>query len=316
MIRTRNGIPPALSGHQLTMRGVFEMLSSETKSIRELLHTQGITTIPGAADALTARLVERAGFPTVYLTGAGYANAAFGLPDVGLISLREVADQVERMANAVNIPLVVDADTGYGNALNVRRTISLLERSGANAIQLEDQVNPKRCGHFAGKEVVEAGEMLQRIAAAVDSRSSNELVLIARTDSIATHGFEEAIRRANLYLEAGADCIFVEAPTSMEQLERLPREVHGPLLINMTEGGKTPMLSAAELEQLGYRFALFPNTALRLAMKAVADGLAALKRDGTSKNILGDLISWDERQEIVGLPEWTELEKRYAEVGA
>lgn len=288
------------------------MNSSGPATIRQLLNAQGITIIPGATDALSARLIERAGFPAVYLTGAGYANAAFALPDIGLISVSEVADQVERMANAVSIPLVVDADTGYGNALNVRRTISMLERAGANAVQLEDQVNPKRCGHFSGKEVVEVSEMLQRVKAATDARSSDELVLIARTDAIATHGFNEAVERAKRYLEAGADCIFVEAPTSMEQLESLPKLVNGPLLINMTEGGKTPMLSAPELEQLGYRFALFPNTALRLAMKAVADGLATLRREGTSRNLLENMVSWEDRQEIVGLETWNEIERRYA----
>lgn len=271
----------------------------------------GILVVPGAYDALSARLIEQAGFEAIYATGAGISNAQLGLPDLGLATMTEIVEQVRRMAGATELPLICDADTGYGNPLNVRRAVRELEHAGAAAIQLEDQVSPKRCGHFAGKEVIPAEEMVQKLRAAVDARRTPETLLIARTDSIATDGFDEAVRRGRLYAAAGADVVFIEAPESVEQLRALPPLIDAPLLINMTEGGKTPLLPAAELDAMGYRIAIFPNAALRSAMKAVRETLETLLAAGTTSGILDRLETWEARQQAVGLPEYEQLEARY-----
>ena len=286
-------------------------MTSRAAQLRSLLGEPGILVLPGAADALTARLVEDVGFPAVYATGAGIANALLGLPDLGLATMTEIVEQARRIAGAVEIPVVVDADTGYGNALNVHRTVRELERAGVAGIQLEDQVTPKRCGHFAGKEVVPVEEMAQKLRAAREARRDADLVLVARTDALATHGVAEAIARGRAYAEAGADLIFVEAPTTREELAALPRAIPKPLVANMTEGGKTPLLDADELQALGYKVALYPNTALRAAMAAVREALARLRADGTSRAVLDRLLSWQERQRLVGLPEYEALERRF-----
>jgi methylisocitrate lyase len=285
---------------------------SRAATLRARLAHPQILVVPGAADALTARIIEGAGFEAVYLTGAGLANASFGLPDLGLTTLTEVVAQVQRIADAISVPLIVDADTGYGGPLNVVRTVRELERAGAAAIQLEDQVNPKRCGHFDGKEVVPTAEMVQKIAAAVYTRRDPDLVIVARTDARAVEGFEAAIERSRAYAAAGADVIFFEAPLTIEELRHVPEAVPAPILANMVEGGKTPLLSATELEALGYRVVIFANAALRVAAKAVQDAMQVLRERGTTEPLLDRMLGWEERQQLVDLPRYQELDRRLA----
>ena len=268
--------------------------------------------LPGCADALTARIAADVGFEAVYATGAGISNTLLGLPDVGLATLTEMADQVRRIVDAVAVPVVADMDTGYGNALNAMRAVHALEAAGAAGIQIEDQVFPKRCGHFDGKEVIPRGEMRAKLRAVLDARRDPDTVVIARTDAIAVEGVEAAIERANAYVEAGADLVFVEAPPTRELLTELPRRIAAPLVANMVEGGITPLCDAGELGAMGYRIVLFANTALRAAMRATHDALTVLRRDGGSAALLDHLVGWDERQRLVGKPEIDRLEARYA----
>jgi len=270
--------------------------------------------MPGAPNALTARIAEELGFRVVLFTGAGFANMELGVPDLGLLTMTEVVHQVGRLTDAVGIPVVADADTGYGNPLNVRRTVRELERAGAAAIILEDQVFPKRCGHFEGKEVISAEEMVMKIKAALDARRSSDTILIARTDAYAPFGIHEAITRANSYVEAGAEVTFVEAPLTVEELTLIPRNIPVPQMVNMVEGGKTPVLPAQTLESMGFKLIVYANAALRAAIKGIQVVLAGLARDGTTHGVLDHMVSWEERQRLVRLPEYTRLERRYASV--
>ncbi len=276
------------------------------KELRQLLSQPEILVAPGAVDALTARLVEDSGFRAVYASGAGIANAQFALPDMGLITMTEMIEPIRRMVGAVNLPLIADADTGYGNAANVTRTVRVYEEAGVAAIQLEDQITPKRSGHFPGKKVIPAWEMEQKIHAAL--RARKEMLVIARTDSLATHGMEEAIRRANRYADAGADLIFVEAPTQKEQIAQLPQKIHAPLLFNITEGAKTPPISHDELQEMGYRIVIYPNLAMRVAARAVQSAFSVLLKTRSSELLLASMLEWNERQRLVRLPEWEALE--------
>lgn len=288
-----------------------------SRSLRALLDGEEMVVVPGAADALTARLIERAGYRACYFTGAGFANTQFALPDMGLVTLTEVVEQLRRIASAVRIPVIADADTGYGNALNVIRTVQLFEAAGAAGLQLEDQVSPKRCGHFEGKAVVSVGEMVKKIAAAVFARTDADFVIIARTDARAVEGLDAALDRARHYAQAGADVLFVEAPASGLELERIPRAVpERPHLVNMVVGGVTPLLPAATLARLGFRIALYPNIALHAAARAVGEILAILQRTGDVASIADRLITWDERQALVGLDRIEELQRAYLEVPA
>ena len=282
-----------------------------TSRLRSLLAQSDILIAPGASDALTARFIQEAGFDAVYATGAGIANAQFALPDIGLLSSTEMITQIRRIVQAVDVPIIADADTGYGNPLNVMRTVQEYEHAGVAAIQLEDQVSPKKCGHFDGKDVVDANEMAQKIRAAVQARTDPDLVIIARTDALATHGYDEAIRRAKLYAANGADVIFVEALRTLEQITHAPREISAPLLFNMTEGAKTPMYSVSELQSLGYKIVIYPNMALRVAMRAVQESLHVLKAEGTSASLLPRMATWEERQRIVRLTEFEALDKKF-----
>lgn len=271
--------------------------------------------LPGCADALTARIAADLGFEAVYATGAGISNAMLGLPDVGLATLTEVVEQVRRMCDAVDVPVVADMDTGHGNALNARRALRFLESAGVAAVQIEDQTFPKRCGHFDGKEVVPVDEMLAKLRAVLEARRDPATVIIARTDALAVEGVEAAVERANAYADAGADLLFIEAPPTVELLATLPGRVRAPLLANMVEGGLTPLLDADELGAMGYRVVLFANTALRAAMLAVQSTLRRLRMDGGSARMIDWLIGWEERQRLVGKPEVDGLEKRYATDG-
>lgn len=267
--------------------------------------------IPGAYDALSARLIAAHGFPAVYITGAGLANSRFGVPDIGLHGLAELCDQVEAIADVVDVPLIVDADTGFGNAVTVTRTVRRLERAGAAAIQIEDQIWPKKCGHFGGKEVVSVGEMVSKVRAAVDSRSNEDTLIIARTDARATEGLEAALNRAEAYRDAGADVLFVEAPSSMEELDIVCRRFDLPLVANMVEGGVTPIVDREQLAEWGYSIILYANAALRAAQRNVTIVLESLLRDGSTIGV-NDLIStWQERQEAVGKTYYDKMEERY-----
>jgi len=267
--------------------------------------------LPGCADALTARIAERAGFEAVYATGAGIANAQLGRPDVGLTTMTEVLDQVARMVDAVEVPVVADIDTGFGNAINARRAVRAFERAGVAGIQIEDQVFPKRCGHFDRTDVVPLDEFLGKLRAVLDARADPSLVVVARTDVLASEGVGAAVERANRFVDVGADVVFVEAPPDPETLAVLPARVPAPLVANMVEGGRTPLLSAAELAALGYAVVLFANTALRVAARAVRDALTELRRTGDARPLMDRMLSWEERQALVGLDEIEALDARY-----
>lgn len=282
-------------------------------ALRRQLSTGELLVVPGAFDALSARIVEEAGFPAVYVTGAGFANAAFGLPDVGLVSSTELITHAGRITAAVSVPVLVDADTGYGGVLQVQRTIRELERAGVAAIQLEDQADPKRCGHFDGQRLISTSEMVQKIRIAVDSRIDTDLVLIARTDACGVEGFDAAVERANAYVNAGADVIFVEAPRSADEVARLPGLVGAPLMANMVEGGKTPLHDAAALADAGYAIALFANTALRASIRAVTEAMADLRAGGNAAALRTPVASWEQRQQLVRLDAFQHLERAYTE---
>jgi 2,3-dimethylmalate lyase len=280
------------------------------QTLRRLIAERGYTMAPGAYDTLTARLVEEAGFAAVYLTGGGYSRAS-GYPDLGLLTLGENVRFIGLTVEAVGIPVIADADTGYGNAINVIRTVREYERTGVAAFHLEDQVSPKKCGHYEGKEVIARGEMVGKIKAAVDTRRDADLIIIARSDARAVEGLEAAIERVNAYLEAGADVGFVEAPQSAEELRIVARDVRGPALANVFEGGKTPMLAAQELEAMGFRLGIYPSQTQRAAIRAARRVLKALKEDGDTRRVEKDLATFQEREEAVGTASWRDLEEKY-----
>jgi len=272
--------------------------------LRELLDGDEAVLCPGVVSPLFAQMAARAGFETLYATGAGISNMWLGMPDLGLAGMSEVLAVTSRIIAAVDVPVLADVDTGYGNALNVTRTVQEYERAGAAGIQLEDQVNPKRCGHFDQKEVAAPQEMVERIIAATEARRDPRFVIVARTDAAAVEGLDAALGRARLYARAGADALFVEAPRTREELAIIGRELDLPLVANMVEGGKTPLLSADELGALGYRLVLYANTTLRMSMSAVARGFDALLRDRGTASLLGDMATWEERQGAVDLDRW------------
>jgi 2-methylisocitrate lyase-like PEP mutase family enzyme len=269
-------------------------------------------TVPGAVNALSARVVEEAGFAACYVSGAGVTNSYLGVPDHGLLSVTELTDHVAAMADAVAIPLIVDADTGFGNAINVSRTVRQLERAGAAAIQLEDQLAPKKCGHFSGKEVVSTAEMVGKIRAACDARTDDALMVVARTDARAGEGIDAACDRAAAYAEAGADVLFVEAPRTIEEMRQVTTTVPGLHIANMVEGGLTPLLTRDQLAELGFAVGLYANAAMRgsvLGMRTVMEHLA---KHGDTLNANDLMISWADRQNLVRKPAYDELERRYA----
>jgi 2-methylisocitrate lyase-like PEP mutase family enzyme len=288
------------------------MKDSCNRRLRDLLRARKAVLLPGAANALTARVIEDLGFAAIYVTGAGVTNTFLGMPDIGLISVSELANHVGAMREAVALPLIVDADTGFGNALNVGRTIQTLERAGANAIQLEDQDFPKRCGHFSGKSVIARAEMVQKIHAAVDARNDPDLVIMARTDAIAINGFDEAMERAAAYIEAGADMTFVEAPRSKEQIADIPKRLPVPQLINIVAGGLTPMIPRDELESMGYAMVLYANAALQASIAGMQKVLGQLKERGSLAGMANELASFEERQRLVQKPQFDALEKKYS----
>jgi 2-methylisocitrate lyase-like PEP mutase family enzyme len=282
-----------------------------TRVLKDLVGRREAVTVPGAANAMFARVIEDLGFEAVYVTGAGVANMALGVPDIGLTTVTELAAAASSIADAVSLPIIVDADTGFGNAVNMVRTVRLLERAGAAGIQIEDQVFPKKCGHFNGKEVISADEMIQKIKAAVDARADGDLQIIARTDARAIEGLDRAIERAQAFVEAGADVTFVEAPISPVELARIAQEISVPQVANIVFGGKTPDPGREQLAEMGFSIVLYANAALQAALKASYDVLGALKKEGSLASVAERLASFEERQRAVAKHEWDALESRY-----
>lgn len=282
-----------------------------TSKLKELVNRREATTAPGTPNALFARVIEDLGYDVVYVTGAGIANMQLGAPDIGLTSVFEVAQTVSAIADAVDLPMIVDADTGFGNAINMRRTVRLLERAGAAGIQIEDQVFPKKCGHFSGKAVIPTEEMVAKIKAATDARLDDDLQIIARTDARAIEGLDRAMERAHAFIEAGADLTFVEAPTSIEELARIGRELNVPQVANIVFGGKTPDPGRQKLADMGYSIVLYANAALQAALRASTEVLASLKETGSLDMVAERLASFDERQRAVKKDVWDSLEERY-----
>ena len=284
---------------------------STRKTLKTLVNARRGVIVPGAFNALSARVIEDLGFEAIYVTGAGVTNMNLGLPDQGFMGLAEITEATSRIRDAVGLPLIVDMDTGFGNALNTYHSVRILERAGADCIQLEDQVAPKRCGHFSGKEVISTEEAVNKIKAAVDARTDPDFMIMARTDAAATHGFEAAVERAMRFAEAGADILFVEAVTKAEEIRALPQRLGPPQLMNMVIGGKTPIFGAEELGQLGYGIVLYANAALQGALAGMQKALTVLrdtKRVDEDPNLVAPFA---ERQRLVGKPDWDALEKKY-----
>ena len=282
-----------------------------TTRLKTLLAERRALTLPGAANAMFARVIEEQGFEACYVTGAGVANMHLGAPDIGLTTLTEIANALAPIADAVNLPLLVDADTGFGNGLNMARTVRVLERAGAAGLQIEDQVFPKRCGHFAGKDVISCAEMVSKIKAAVDARRDGDLQIVARTDARAVEGFNAAMDRAHAFIEAGADVLFVEAPVSLEEMERIARELPVPQIANIVFGGKTPDPGRERLKEMGFAGVLYANALLQAALRTSYEVLESLRETGSLDAVAHRLASFEERQRSVAKPHWDALESRY-----
>ena len=284
---------------------------STRQQLKQLVEARSGLLVPGAFNALSAKVIEDLGFKAIYVTGAGVTNMWFGMPDQGFMGLAEIADHTARIRDAVNVPLLVDADTGFGNALNVYHTVRTLERAGADFIQLEDQVAPKRCGHFSGKEVISTEEAVSKIKAAVDARRDPDLLIMARTDAAATHGFEAAVERAQRFAEVGADILFVEAVTQADEVRALPQRLAKPQLMNMVIGGRTPIFNAEQLAELGYGIVLYANAALQGAVAGMQKALTELRDQKEVQESSGLVTPFAERQRLVGKPGWDALERQY-----
>jgi carboxyvinyl-carboxyphosphonate phosphorylmutase len=280
-----------------------------TTRFRQRLARPGLIVAPGAYDGLSAKLIEQAGFDVVYATGGGISRSC-GYPDIGLLTMTEVLRSLRWIVEATSLPVIGDCDTGYGNALNVMRAVREFERTGVAALHLEDQITPKRCGHYEGKEVVSCEEMCKKLEAALEARTDPDLVIIARTDARATHGLDEAIRRGRAYAKVGADMIFVEAPRDRDELQRIADAIDRPLVANMVKGGKTPLLSAAELEALGYKLAIFASDVQRAAIYGMREVLKVLQRDGTPAGFT-QTIDFPERDAIIGIADTQRIEERF-----
>ena len=282
----------------------------QSKNLSKLIKSGEFVIAPGAYDALTARIIESEGFNAVYMTGFGTSAFQFGFPDRGLLTMTEMVQNANRIVNAINVPLIADADTGYGTVINVDRTVKEYEKAGVAAIHIEDQVWPKRCGHMMGKEVIDQNEMVSKLKAAVEARKNPDFLIIARTDAIATHGFDHAIERAHLYAEAGADIIFVEAPKTKNQLKKIPKLFNKkPLLINMSP--RTPNLPVEELKEMGYAIAIFPGVCLAAAILACREDIRLLKETGRQREFKEVLQSFAELNEFLGVPYYNEIEKKF-----
>lgn len=283
----------------------------KTTLLKKLILDKEILVMPGAHDALSAKIIEMAGFKSITLGGYAASAASLAKPDVSLLTFMEYVDIVRHIIEAVDIPLFVDGDTGHGNVTNVQRTVRVFEQAGVAGLFIEDQVFPKRCGHMEGKQIIPMKEMIAKIKAAVDARVDPDLVIMARTDAIATHGLEEAIERGNRYAEAGADLIFVEAPTSREEMLRINREIKAPTKAIQIEGGKTPLLTVKELEELGYNVVVYPNVTVYATAWALKGLWEGLKKHGSTKHWLDKIIPFNEFNTLVGLDQVRELESYY-----
>ncbi len=282
-----------------------------TGRLRELLARPRPLMAPGAADALTARLIARHGFEAIYMTGAGTTAVRLGMPDVGLLTMDEMADNAQRIAEASQLPLIADADTGYGGPVNVQRTVRAYERAGAAGIHIEDQQWPKRCGHLAGKSVIPSEEMVGKLRAGLDARHDRDFLIIARSDALAVEGFERTLERCRRYEEAGADMIFLEAPSKMEQLAAIPKSFRKPTLYNMASSGKTPFLPIDEIGKLGFKLVIYPNFALLSAITAITRTLTELKRTGSIAEVSKQIASFQEFFDLVGMRDVQEAEAKY-----
>jgi 2-methylisocitrate lyase-like PEP mutase family enzyme len=282
-----------------------------TTKLRQLLASGRAVVAPGVFDGLSARLAEQAGFPAVYASGGAVARSA-GVPDLGLLSLSEIVARLEMIVDAVAVPVIADADTGYGNALNVQRAVRAFERAGVAALHLEDQTFPKKCGHYDDKGLVPVAEMAQKLKAARDALSDQDFIVIARTDAIAVEGFDAALDRAAAYSEAGADVVFVEAPTTEEEIAAVARRFPGWKLINMFQGGKTPLLPVARLEALGYNIVIIPSDLQRAAIKAMQRALECIAREGSTAAMTADMASFKERETVIDTAGYIARDKRYA----
>lgn len=289
-------------------------MTTPARTLRDRLLDPRILVAPGCYDALSAALIQRSGFAAAYVSGASIAYTRLGQPDIGLVSMHEVVDIISAIRERVTLPLLVDADTGFGNALNLQRTVRLFERAGASALQIEDQHFPKRCGHLAGKRLIPVEEMTGKLRAACDARVSQDTVIIARTDAVAVEGVDAAFERAERYLEAGADVLFVEALADVESMRRLARQLAArvPLLANMVEGGKTPLLTAAELQEIGFAIAIFPGAMVRIQTFAALRYLEVLAREGTTQSLRAQMLDFDALNELLETRAWLEHGARYA----
>jgi 2-methylisocitrate lyase-like PEP mutase family enzyme len=282
--------------------------------LKQLLQRKTLLVAPGCFNGLSARLVEEAGFEAAYLSGGAVARS-MGIPDIGLVTMSESIERAVEVVSAIKIPIIADADTGYGNAVNLVRSVREFERAGVAAIHIEDQITPKRCGHLDGKEVIPRGEMEMKLAAALNTRSDPDFCIIARTDARGVNGFDDAIERARAFAKLGVDAIFVEAPQSEEELAEIPRRIPDvPLLVNVFKGGKTPMLPMQRLEQMGYRIAIYPSETQRAAIHAMRTTLATLKREGTTESIDTMLTTFKERDRVVALDDWQKIERQFMAV--
>jgi 2,3-dimethylmalate lyase len=291
----------------------LKFVSDRNARLRKGLE-QGLVVAPGAYDCITARLVDAAGFPAVYITGSGISMSALGAPDVGLMSFSEVLDRVKRIADVVSIPVIADIDTGYGGPLNVIRTIREMEAAGVSAVQLEDQAWPKKCGHEPGRRLVDTQEMMGRVRAAVDARRDEDFVIIARTDARTTQGLAEAIDRASSYADAGADVLFVESPESVEEMREITRQIDKPTLVNLVEGGRTPIPPIAELDAIGYRLAIYPNSLTRTVGRMGAVMLEELRSAGSLAKFGDRMLDHRGLWNLFDYPKWTALEEKFSAV--
>jgi 2-methylisocitrate lyase-like PEP mutase family enzyme len=287
---------------------------NERQTLKQLLKRNKLLVAPGCFDGLSARLVQEAGFEAAYLSGGAVARS-MGIPDIGLVTMSESIERAAQVVSVIKIPIIADADTGYGNATNLVRTVREFERAGVAAIHIEDQITPKRCGHLDGKEVIPLGEMTQKLQAALAARSDPDFCIIARTDARGVNGFDDAIRRGEAFAKLGVDAIFVEAPQSEEELAEIPRRLPSvPLLVNVFKGGKTPMLPTERLQAMGYRIAIYPSETQRAAIHAMRAALTTLKREGTTESIDESLTTFKERDRVVGLDDWQKIERDYLAV--
>ncbi len=282
-----------------------------TTKLRQLVNDEQILVAPGTYDPIMARMIAQAGFKAVEMNGAGVTYTMLAMPDLGLVTMTEMVERARRVADACDLPVICDADTGYGNALNVIRTVREFERAGVAAIRLEDQEFPKRCGHFTGKSLVPVEEMIDKLKAALDTRGDPDFLIIARTDARSVDGLDAALDRVAAYAEAGADVVFVEAPQSVEEFAAIPKAVNVPVLANMIEGGRSPLLSAADLQELGYSVALFANGLARFLTRQAQEFLDILQREGTTEPLLERMNGLDRQNEILGLAEYEALARKY-----